>query len=252
MPTSPEHSQHATYDHRFFTFPPISTSPVGNSSFTISPKTISDPFYFFVTGQGVVWVSATCEFAIKQYFEVGAFLGCSLPRILLPLRQISLLGQGLHLWWLKTAQIPGLPSLPLSLMLFNLRNAIAEISWPGASSPSASSSVLPLQVSEYPPSYSSAQIFRAYICPMKSSCGVRAIYNYLSWPKFLYSTTWAAPSSFSHVNVNNWKNLKDHSQSRNWTFPQKSYPKTALVLACYMRDLIHTIWIFGSCFLCLL
>lgn len=163
IPTSPEHSKNATYDHRFFTFPPISISLVGNSSFTISPKTISDPFYFFVMGQAVVWVFATCKFTIKEYLEVGAFLGCPLPRILTPLRQRSLPGQGFHLWGLKTAQILGLPSLPLPLMLFNCRNAIAEISWPGASSSLTSSSVLPLQSQKYPLSYSSAQTFRAVI-----------------------------------------------------------------------------------------
>ena len=124
----------------------------------------------------------------------------------------------------KTAQILGPSLLPLPQMLFNLR--IAGISsCPGTSSSPTSSSILHFRALKYPPSELFLQTYkgtsRAFICTLKSLwivvIGVLA--SYLQSPQLMEFPSShdmnCLPSSFSYVNFNNWKNLKDYSGSRS-------------------------------------
>ena len=152
------------------------------------------------------------------------FLAPHLPRMLPPQDKDGLFTCLGLLARLKTAQTLGPSLLSLPQMLFNLR--IAGISsCPGTSSPPTSSSVLHFRALKYPPLELFLQTYmgtsRAFICTLKSSwiviIGVLASYlqstQLMEFPSSHDMS--CLPSSFSYVNFNNWKNLKDSSGSRS-------------------------------------
>ena len=145
-----------------------------------------------------------------------------LPRILPPQDKDGLFTCLGLLAGSKTAQTLGPSPLPLPQMLFNLRiTGISSCS--GTSSPPTSSSILPFRALKYPPSQLFLQTYkgtsRAFIRTLKSSwivvIGVLA--GYLQSPQLMELPSShdlsCLPSSFSYVNFNNWKNLKDYSWS---------------------------------------
>lgn len=152
------------------------------------------------------------------------FLAPHLPRILTPQDKDGLFTCLGLLGGSKTAQTLGPSPLSLPQMLFNLR--IAGISsWPRAFSYPTSSSILPFRTLKYPPSelflQTSKGTSRAFIYTLKSSwivvIGVLA--GYLQSPQLMEFPSShdlsCLPSSFSYVNFNNWKNLKDYSGSHS-------------------------------------